>query len=183
MVQNHLDQQGMGTFHTLAFATREAAEEAYEDLVGLGVAPNDISLFVHAEPSGDRQRDAVLDHDIDVGGAVGAGASALAGGAGGLFVGLGLLVVPGFGPLLAVGPIAAALTGAIMGGSLGGVAGSLIGAGVFEASALAAEKHLMAGHAIVTVADVAWNERVSEAARRSPALISIDHAEKRRSFP
>ncbi len=179
MEKNHLEQQDTATFHTLAFATRKAAEEAYEDLVGLGVSPNDISLFVHAEPFGDRQRDAVLGHDIDVGGAVGAGASALAGGAGGLFAGLGLLAVPGFGPLLPVGPIAAALTGAIMGGLLGGVAGSLIGAGVFEASALAAGKHLAAGHAIVTVADAAWNERLSEAARRSPALISIDHPEKR----
>ncbi len=63
----------------------------------------------------------------------------LAGGAGGLFAGLGLLVIPGFGPLLVVGPVAAALTGAITGGAVGGVAGSLISAGVAEASALAAE--------------------------------------------
>ena len=84
-------------------------------------------------------------------------------------------MIPGFGPLLAVGPVAAALTAAITGGALGGVAGSLIGAGVAEASALAAEKHLAAGRAIVTVADAAWNERIAAAARRSPALISSDH--------
>lgn len=87
-----------------------------------------------------------------------------------------MLVVPGFGPLLAVGPVAAALSGAITGGALGGFAGSLIGAGVFEPSALAAEKYLVAGRAIVTVANAAWNERISEAARRSSALISIDYA-------
>ncbi len=105
-----------------------------------------------------------------------AGVSMRAGGPGGLLAGLGLLVVPGFGPLLAVGPVAAALTGAITGGALGGVAGSLIGAGVAEASALAAEKHLAAGRAIMTFADAAWNERIVKAARHSPALISIDHA-------
>lgn len=29
--------------------------------------------------------------------------------------------------------------------------------------------------AIITLADTAWNERIAEAARHSPALISIDH--------
>lgn len=110
-------------------------------------------FFVPSEPARDRRQDAALDHDIDVGGEVGAGVSMLAGGAGGLLTGLGLLVIPGFGPLLAVGPVAAAPTGAITGGAVGGVAGSLIGAGVAEASALAAEKHLAAGRAIITLAD------------------------------
>lgn len=173
---NRPDQPDAAGFHTLAFATRQAAEQAYEAFIGLGVSPDDVNLFVHAISPEDRHRDAAPDHDIDVGGAVGAGASAIAGGAGGLLASLGLLVIPGFGPLLAVGPLAAALTGAITGGALGGFAGSLAGLGVSDASALVAQKHLAAGRAIVVLAAGAWSDRVAEAARRLPALIFIDPA-------
>lgn len=159
-------------FHTLAFATKEAAARAYQDLVAGGVLPEQISLFVHASPP---HRDDALDHDIDVGGVAGAGAASFAGGVGGFLAGLGLLVVPGFGPLLAVGPIAAALTGVIAGGALGGFAGSLVGAGVSEISAFAAERHLAAGHAIVVVADAAWSKELDEATQRFPDLIA-NHA-------
>ncbi len=175
MTKRTLSHPGAAPFHTLAFKTRKAAERAYEAFIELGVSPNDISLFVPSDPA-ERQLDAALDHDIDVGGAVGAGISAIAGGAGGVLAGLGLLVIPGFGPLLAVGPVAAALTGAITGGAVGGVAGSLVGAGVAEASALTAQKHLTAGRAIVTLADAAWNEQIAEAARRLPSRIDGDHA-------
>ena len=80
---------GIATFHTLAFATREAAAATYRDFISLGISPDDITLFVPSDPAADRQQDATFDHDIDVGGAVGAGATALAGGAGGLLTGLG----------------------------------------------------------------------------------------------
>ncbi|MFW2850769.1 hypothetical protein ACM61V_02435 [Sphingomonas sp. TX0543] len=174
MSEQSPDSPEPGPFHVLAFATRDAAEHAYEDLVGMGVSPGHINLFVHTDPIEKRRRDDTLDHDIETGGAVGAGAASFAGGVGGLLAGLGLLVVPGFGPLLAVGPIAGALTGAITAGALGGLAGSLIGVGVAEASALAAEKHLKAGHAIIVVAGSAWNEEVANAAQCSSGLIDVD---------
>ena len=50
------------------------------------------------------------------------------GGLAGLLAGAGALAVPGFGPLLAAGPIAGALTGAVT----GGVAGGLIDYGLPE---------------------------------------------------
>ncbi len=53
--------------------------------------------------------------------------------------------------MLAVGPLAAALTGAITGGALGGFAGSLVGEGVSEVEAIAAERHVKAGHVVVIV--------------------------------
>lgn len=43
------------------------------------------------------------------------------GGIGGLIVGSGALMLPGIGPILAVGPIAAAIGGAIAGGVAGGL--------------------------------------------------------------
>jgi hypothetical protein len=50
------------------------------------------------------------------------------GGVGGLLAGLAGLAIPGIGPILAAGPIAAALSGAPGGAGLGAVTGGLIGA-------------------------------------------------------
>jgi hypothetical protein len=52
---------------------------------------------------------------------------AAAGGALGLIAGLGLLMVPGLGPVLAAGPLAAALTAAAGGAAIGTAAGTLLG--------------------------------------------------------
>ena len=53
-------------------------------------------------------------------------------GALGWLVGIGSLAIPGVGPLIAAGPIFAALTGAAAGGAVGGIAGGLIGLGIPE---------------------------------------------------
>src|SRR5205823_15086256 len=57
------------------------------------------------------------------------------GGAAGVLAGPGLIVVPGAGSLLAVGPLAAGLGGALLGGSVGGFAGALVGLGRSEEEA------------------------------------------------
>ncbi len=140
--------------HELAvFPSLPAAESVCHRLVKAGFAEDDISLFVqvpikNAAPS---TGGAATDDAIDVGGVAGAEIGSATGGIGGLLAGLGLLAIPGVGPMLAVGPVAAALTGAITGGALGGVAGSLIGLGISEAEAVAAEKHMKAGRAVVIV--------------------------------
>jgi outer membrane lipoprotein SlyB len=64
-----------------------------------------------------------------------------------------LLAIPGIGPLIAAGPIAAGITGAILGGSFGGVAGSLVGLGLSKAEAHLVEQHLKAGKTILMVED------------------------------
>ncbi len=48
MDKNSSDQPDTATFRNLAFATRKAAGQAYEDISNLGVSPDDVSLFVHA---------------------------------------------------------------------------------------------------------------------------------------
>src|ERR1700751_5582134 len=64
----------------------------------------------------------------------GAGIGAAVGGVGGLLTGLGLLAIPGVGPVVAAGWLVAkaagAVTGAVVGGAAGGLVGSLTGAGV-----------------------------------------------------
>ncbi|WP_213737196.1 hypothetical protein [Bradyrhizobium sp. dw_411] len=140
--------------HELAvFPSLPAAERVCHALVKAGFAEDDISLFVQVpiKDVAPSTGDPATDDAIDVGGVAGAEIGGAAGGIGGLLAGLGLLAIPGVGPMLAVGPVAAALTGAITGSALGGVAGSLVGLGISETDAIAAEKHMKAGRAVVIV--------------------------------
>ena len=69
------------------------------------------------------------DHDHDHG-EIGAGAStgAVVGGVGGLLAGLGLLAIPGLGPIVAAGWLASTAVGAAIGGGVGAAAGGLVDA-------------------------------------------------------
>ena len=99
--------------------------------------------------------------------AEGAGAGAVGGtvlgGALGLLVGAGLLTIPGIGPVLAAGPIAAAIgttaatvgagaLGAGIGAATGGLLGGLIGAGVPDEDARFYTEGVRRGGTLVSVA-------------------------------
>ena len=129
------------------FVVREEAEQAVEDLVDAGLPEGRVSLFTAATGEGLNE----VSDLTDEGGVAGAGFGAAAGGVGGLLAGLGLIVIPGFGPLLGLGPIAAAMTGLIAGGSVGGFAGALSGLGISEAEAALAEEHVREGRAVLLV--------------------------------
>ena len=62
----------------------------------------------------------------------GAGLGAGVGGAAGLLAGLGLLAIPGLGPVVAAGWLAATAVGAAAGAATGGIVGALTQAGVSE---------------------------------------------------
>jgi len=98
------------------------------------------------------------------GAATGAGAGALLGGGLGWLAGIGALAIPGLGPLIAAGPIMAALSGAAVGGTLGGVTGALVGMGIPEYEAQRYEGKLKGGHALISVhsEDSAETERAKE---------------------
>jgi hypothetical protein len=137
-------------YRVLVFPTRGAAESGFQQLLDAGVDVRHASLFIHAHTTGLR-KDAAADHAVDVGGVSGAGFGATIGAVGGVLAGLGLLAIPGVGPLLALGPVATAITGAISGGAFGGFAGALAGLGVAEARAVTAEQHLKAGRSLIIV--------------------------------
>lgn len=59
----------------------------------------------------------------------------VAGGITGLLAGIGVLAIPGLGPLIAAGPLLAALSGLAVGGVAGSFAGSLVGLGIPELEA------------------------------------------------
>ena len=85
------------------------------------------------------------------GAVAGAGAGAVLGGAAGLLVGIGALAIPGLGPLIAAGPIMAALSGIAAGGALGGLTGALIGMGIPELEAKRYETRVKGGDILVSV--------------------------------
>lgn len=82
--------------------------------------------------------------------ATGAAVGAVAGGGGALLASLGLLTIPGIGPVLAAGPIVALIAGAGVGAAAGGLVGGLVGFGVPGEEAHAFAEAVRRGGALVT---------------------------------
>jgi hypothetical protein len=95
----------------------------------------------------------------------GAGTGAWVGGLFGILIGAAFIWVPGFGPLLVAGPLAAALLGgiegAVAGAAGGGLLGVLIGWGVSKQHILKYEERLKGGKYLVVAHGSA--EEVAEA--------------------
>jgi hypothetical protein len=83
--------------------------------------------------------------------ATGATTGAVVGGALGWLVGIGALAIPGVGPLIAAGPIVAALTGVGVGGAVGGLTGAMIGVGIPEYEAKRYEGRIKDGGILLSV--------------------------------
>ena len=113
------------------------AQRAVARLEAAGVPHSDISIVANNSDSWfssdqkvDRDRDGVDDRAEGAG--KGAGLGAGVGGAAGLLAGLGLLAIPGLGPVVAAGWLAATAVGAAAGAATGGIVGALTQAGVSE---------------------------------------------------
>jgi hypothetical protein len=111
------------------------AQQAVQRLESAGVPHTDISLVANNSESWfntgkklDRDGDGVDDRAEGAG--KGAGIGAGVGGTAGLLAGLGLLAIPGLGPVVAAGWLAATAVGAAAGAATGGIVGALTEAGV-----------------------------------------------------
>lgn len=116
---------------TRLFDNYSDAERAVSELERLGVPHRDISLVAsNADKAHDHRGahrgDAADDARDDAG--KGATAGGVLGGAGGLLAGLGMLAIPGLGPVVAAGWLASTAVGAAVGAVAGGAAGGLVGA-------------------------------------------------------
>jgi len=85
------------------------------------------------------------------GAALGATTGGILGGGLGLLAGIGALAIPGVGPLIAAGPLLAALSGAAAGATVGGIAGALIGLGMPELEAKRYENRISQGNILMSV--------------------------------
>lgn len=95
-----------------------------DELVSAGIDRSNIG-FAMQDREGKGAR--YLTGDDDVTAAEGAGFGAVVGGLTGLLVGLGSLMIPGVGPILAAGPLISALAGTAIGIGAGAVTGGLVG--------------------------------------------------------
>jgi hypothetical protein len=163
------------------YDTYDAASSAVSALEGAGVAHSDISIVANNSENWhgtDKPTEAANDAGK------GAGIGAAVGGVGGLLTGLGLLAIPGVGPVVAAGWLAAtavgAVAGAAVGGATGGIVGSLTGAGVPEQDAHVYAEGVRRGGSLVTarVAD----DRVTEAKSILDAHKSVDLTLRRGAY-
>ena len=124
----------MGNKKTAVFGiytTVDAADSATDQLVRSGFLAGDVSALI-PENLGSSPLGTEKTTKAPEGAATGAGSGAVLGGALGLLAGIGTLAIPGVGPLIAAGPIMAALAGVGVGGAIGGFTGALIGLGIPE---------------------------------------------------
>lgn len=124
------------------FDTYERASNAAAKLHAIGIDSADVSIVSNNADDWhgrDGKSAAVDGNEVAEDAATGAGVGAALGGAGGLLAGLGLLAIPGIGPVVAAGWLAAtavgALAGAAAGGAVGGIVGSMTDAGIPERDA------------------------------------------------
>ena len=85
------------------------------------------------------------------GSATGTATGVVLGGTIGWLAGVGILAIPGVGPLIAAGPIMASLAGAGLGAAIGGVSGALIGFGIPEYEAKRFEGLIRQGKILLSV--------------------------------
>src|SRR6478609_4040131 len=147
----------------------DRAAQAVQDLEAAGVARSDISIVAnnsdnwYAGNGGttnggtitnggtkrvDRDGDGVDDRAEGAG--KGAGVGAAVGGTAGLLAGLGLLAIPGVGPVVAAGWLVATAAGAAAGGMTGGIIGALTQAGVSDEDAHLYAEGVRRGGTLVT---------------------------------
>ncbi len=132
------------------YPTRLSLETAIDGLRASGVLSSDISVLL---PENLGPNDVITEKSSKApeGASAGAGSGVLIGGALGWLAGIGAFAIPGLGPLIAAGPIMAALAGLGVGGVVGGIAGALIGAGIPEYEAKRYEGRLSEGGILVAV--------------------------------
>lgn len=133
------------------FDTYEQASQAVRELKAFGIPDDDVSMVA----SNAEGRYTVNDTEgAATGAGTGAGLGAAVGGAGGLLTGLGLMAIPGVGPVVAAGWLAAtaagAAAGAVAGGAVGGIIGALTDSGVPEEDAHVYAEGVRRGGTLVT---------------------------------
>lgn len=122
------------------------------------------------------------------GATAGATTGGVLGGTLGLLVGIGVLAIPGIGPLVAAGPLMAALSGIGAGGTIGSILGALIGVGIPEKEAQHYEHGLKKGSILISawaydenqvkrIVDILQEkgaQNISVSAEAAPSKIKMD---------
>jgi hypothetical protein len=161
------------------YKDRASFETAVDALRTAGFRNSDVSAIL---PDRDHTTKD-LAHEINTktpeGIAAGAGAGAALGGVLGWLVGVGALAIPGIGPLVAAGPVVAALAGAGAAGATGGLVGGLIGAGIPEIEAKRYAGRIREGAYLLSVHcdDSSWAKKAEDILERTGGRDVVHTAE------
>ena len=128
------------------YDTYSQARNAVTAVEAAGVPTSEVSLVANKYVS-----EKYADVDEVSAPATGAGIGGVVGGGAGLLAGLGLLAIPGLGPVVAAGWLAATAVGAAAGAATGGLVGALVGAGVSHGEAEVYSESVRRGGTLVSV--------------------------------
>lgn len=162
------------------YRTQAEVEYAVDLLRTEGFRNTDISVLF---PDNKGSKDFAVEKGTKApeGTATGVTTGAVVGGALGWLAGIGALAIPGVGPLIAAGPIVAALTGVGVGGAIGGVAGALIGMGIPEYEAKRYEGRVQQGGILLSVHcdESNWTKKAKDILERTGATDVASTGESR----
>lgn len=131
------------------FNSVQDAHAAVREIEAQGISRDDVSVVANKNATG---YDTMEDRDKTSDVVADAGIGAAIGGVGGLLLSAaGALTIPVIGPILAAGPIAAALTGAGIGAAAGGFVGALTESGIPEQDAKHYAEGVRRGDVLVTI--------------------------------
>ena len=166
-----------------SFDSFEEAHRVVDQLRAMGIESNDVSLVANdargqyaPSATGSAWTGTAATNSGSSGStagdvATGAVAGGVIGGTAGLIAGLAGLAVPGVGPLVAAGPIAAALAGVGVGAVAGGLVGGLRHVGVSDTDAEYYAEAVRRGGALITVrVDDARANEVADLMRQHGAI-------------
>jgi hypothetical protein len=128
----------------------DRAERAVDTLVTEHFSNTDISVLL-PDTKGSRDFAHEKHTKTPEGTTTGALTGGTLGGTLGLLAGIGVLAIPGVGPLIAAGPIVATLAGVGVGGTVGGLVGALVGMGIPEYEAKRYEGRVKDGGVLLSV--------------------------------
>lgn len=152
------------------YQTQADVEFAVDALRSEGFRNTDVSVLF---PDNKGTKDFAVEKSTKApeGTTAGATTGIVIGGVLGWLAGIGALAIPGVGPLIAAGPIVAALAGAGAGGAVGGIAGALVGMGIPEYEAKRYEGRVKEGGILLSVHcdDSNWITKAKEILGRTGA--------------
>ncbi len=184
---------GKNTSVFALFSSEAETENAVSRLREAGFRNTDISILMQRN-LGSKDFGHEKQTKSPEGVATGGTAGAIIGGTIGWLAGIGALAIPGVGPLIASGPIMAALAGLGAGAALGGVTGGLVGSGIPEYEAKRFEGLVREGKVLLSVHcdDSGWISKAKDILKdsgghdissRGESRAATERVDTERAFP
>ncbi|MBT3071038.1 hypothetical protein KKP04_09165 [Rhodomicrobium sp. Az07] len=131
------------------YDSHQSAESVIRELEGVGFHRDEISI-IGTDPKAEDFR-AIEEKEEGDAAATGATLGGVAGAGAGILASLGVVAIPGIGPLVAAGVLATTLAGAATGAVAGGLLGGLVAYGISEDEAEVYAESLKRGGTLVSL--------------------------------